>query len=620
MDKLNNGHEPQISSPSKQGVMYDSGTIKVIVFACIVIILAVALTGSVSYFITRNAVVDKLKSRDLVYITESIVAKIDGRIERAKETSVILAKDPTLVQWVSNGERDEQLGKYSQAKIDDIAQNHDYANSFIVSAVTNNYWAEGFSRIQTMSKANAGDKWFFDALQSGKAVELNIDYNSKRQDTFVFINALVGDVQQPIAVTGVGLSLQSIAKEFQKYKFGERSNLWLVDSKGKIHLSDNVHDNGKYLNDFVPVEVFTQVVHDNENTSSQPKVIEYTNSSGETIDLAYQLTKSTDWKVVFQIPRSESIALLGSIKLNTAIASLVALFLMIFVFYVISQRMANPLKRALLLTEEMEKQVGERTRELVDKNQKIMDSIDYAKRLQESILPTQEELSAVFDDCFILWAPRDIVGGDFFWVRQIDAERSLIAVGDCTGHGVPGAFMTMAVNSVLKHIVDQNVTDPALILSELNCRMKEILHRNNQNRITDDGLDIGICYIERRKKLVFAGAKVPLYIKQGSQVHELKGGSRSIGYQRSSSTLTFNNHIWEIQPNDQFYLTTDGYIDQNGGAKDLPFSRKRFISAIIDQSDLGLSMQKGAFESILNQYRGDEPQRDDITLLGFCFK
>ncbi|MPN39516.1 hypothetical protein SDC9_187044 [bioreactor metagenome] len=150
--------------------------------------------------------------------------------------------------------------------------------------------------------------------------------------------------------------------------------------------------------------------------------------------------------------------------------------------------------------------------------------------------------------------------------------------------------------------------------------MKEILHRNKQNRITDDGLDIGICYIEKNEKLVFAGAKVPLYIRQGSQVHVLKGGSRSIGYQRSSNTLTFNNHIWEIQPNDQFYLTTDGYIDQNGGAKDLPFSRKRFISAIIDQPDLGLAMQKDAFESIFNQYRGNELQRDDITLLGFCFK
>lgn len=219
------------------------------------------------------------------------------------------------------------------------------------------------------------------------------------------------------------------------------------------------------------MEVFTQVVHDNENTSSQPKIIEYTNSNGETIDLAYQLTKSTDWKVVFQIPRSESIALLGNIKLNTAIASLVTLILMLFVFYVISQRMANHLKRALLLTQEMEKQVGERTQELVDKNQKIMDSIDYAKRLQESILPTKEELGTVFDDYFVLWAPRDIVGGDFFWVRQIDSERSLIAVGDCTGHGVPGAFMTMAVNSVLKHIVDQNIVDPAIILSELNCRI-----------------------------------------------------------------------------------------------------------------------------------------------------
>lgn len=601
-------------------IIYDKGTIKVVVFACLIIVLAVLLTGSISYLITKNAVVDKLKSQDLVYIIQSMTSKVDGRIERAKETSLILANDPTIIQWVVDAEQDEQLGAYSKAKINDIAQDYDYANAFIVSAMTNHYWAEGSKLIQVMSETEPQDQWFYEALKSGKPVNLNIDYNSGRKDTFVFLNALVGDVQNPVAVTGVGLSLKDVAEEFHKYKFAEISNLWLVDNTGKIYLSDNVNHNGKSLHDFVPDKVFFQVIQDGDNTSAKPRIIEYTSANGDTIDLAYQSTKATDWKLVFQIPRKENIAILGNIKLNTAIASLVALILMVFVFYIVSHRMADPLKRALLLTKEMEKQVNERTQELADKNRKIIDSIDYAKRLQESILPTTEELRTALNEYFMLWKPRDIVGGDFYWVRRIDADRSLVAVGDCTGHGVPGAFMTMAVNSLLNQLVDQNCTNPAVILAGLNRQMKELLHRNNQSRIVDDGLDIGICCIERNERLIFAGAKIPLYINRGDQVQIIKGDKRSIGYRRSNNDWEFTNHSWEIQNGDRFYLSTDGYIDQNGGDKDYPFGRKRLMKAIAEQTGKELSQQQADFENLLREYMGKEPQRDDITLIGFLLK
>ena len=610
---------PVLQSDAKK-IIYDSGTIKVLIFASFIIVLAVVLTGSISYLITRNAVVDKLKTQDLVYTVNSITAKIDGRLERAKETSLILATDPMIIEWVAGKEQDPILGEYAKTRINNIAKNYDYANAFIVSATTNNYWAEGFKVIQVMSPGLAGDKWFFEGLESKKAVYLNIDYNSGRKDTFVFVDTLVGDVNKPIAIAGVGLSLKSIADEFRNYKLGEKSSLWLIDSSGKIHLADDYNHNGQYLNDFLPADVVAQVLSGMDDAATTPKILEYTNANGETVDLAYQATSSTDWRVVFQIPRSESIAILGNIKLNTAISGFVALLLMIFVFYVVSNRIANPLKRALQLTAEMEKQVKERTRELVDKNQKIVDSIEYAQRLQESILASSKELQDVLGDYFILWKPRDVVGGDFYWVRRLDADRCLIAVVDCTGHGVPGAFMTMAVNSVLKNIVDQGNTDPAGILTELNCRMKEILHRNHQDRITDDGLDIGICYVENKKMLTFAGAKIPLYICRGNQVEMIKGDKRSIGYRRSSDELKFTNHRWEVQEGDIFYLTTDGFIDQNGGEKDYPFGRKKLIELIQEQGGRNLSQQRDCFENALRIYKGNEPQRDDISLIGFLFR
>jgi serine phosphatase RsbU (regulator of sigma subunit) len=579
------------------------------------------MTGSISYFITRNAVVDKLKSRDMIYIVESISAKIDGRIERAKETSLIFAQDPTIIQWIASGETDEKLGANAKEKLTNIAQHYDYANAFVVSAVSNHYWAEGSQLIQIMSENNPNDQWFYKALKSGKAIELNIDYNSGRNATFVFLNALVGDLDNPIAVAGVGLSLEAIAKEFQSYKFGQKSNLWLVDNQGKIHLSDDENYNGRQISDFLPPDVAFQIIGDIASESSKPKVLEYTDLHGEVFDLAYQSTKSTDWKLVFQIPRSESIAFLSNIKLNAAIASLIALLLMVFVFYIISRKIANPLKRSLVLAQEMENQVRIRTHELAEKNQKIMDSINYAKRLQESILPSADEFSATCRRHFVLWQPRDVVGGDFYWVRRIDSKRSLIAIIDCTGHSVPGAFMTMAVNSILNHIVDSDNKCESVekILVELNHRVKETLHRNDQNQVADDGLDIGICYVEGNKRLTFAGAKIPLYVKRGNQVHIIKGDNQSIGYRRSSQNLEVISHSWEIEAGDIFYLTTDGYIDQNGGEKDYPLGKKKFIQFIADQSLKPLQEQRESFAMALAGYMGNEPQRDDITVIGISF-
>ena len=609
--------EPSGGSLNDRGLFYDRGTIKVVAWACVIIIVSVALTGFINYEITRKAVVDKLKSRDLLVVVDSIAGKIDGRVARAKETASMLAQDHAILQWVNSAEQDERLGGYAKTRLHDIAQHYDYANSFIVSAVTNHYWAEGFQMIQVMSPGDPNSLWFFEAMKSGKPLQLNLDYNIARQDTFVFLNALMGDPAQPVGVAGVGLSLRDISRDFQKFKFGEDSRLWMIDSTGKVYLSDNLSDNGKYLGELIPMPVAARIVYDRTASTTSPQIIEYVNAAGETVDLGYQSTQTTDWKMVFQIPRRESVGLLDSVKRNTLVAGLVALIVMVFIFYFVSRRIADPLKRALLLAEEMESQVRERTRELAETNRKIMDSIDYAKRLQESILATRAELAAAFRDYFILWQPRDVVGGDFYWLRRLDDDRVLFAVADCTGHGVPGALMTMAVNLALHHIVDQNHTEPAEILAELNHQIKAALHRNDSGEMTDDGLDIGICRIDRNQRLIFAGARISLYIGREDEVTRIKGDNKSLGYRQSADTLTFDVHEWAIRPGDRFYMTTDGYLDQNGGEKDLPFGRNRLSEVIARQDGVSLADQETAFAAALREYMHGEAQRDDITIVGF---
>lgn len=601
-------------------VLYDKGTMRVVIFACISIVLAVMITGSVSYFVTQDAVIKKIKSQDMVYIIESITAKIDGRIERAKETSLVLAKDPASVQWIVGSETDQGLGEYVKKNITNIAHDYDYANAFIVSGITKNYWAEDSALLHVMSDSNPDDNWFFSSLKDSQVVKLNIDYNKERGgETFVFVNTLMGDPKKPIGVAGVGLSLKEIAKEFQSYKFGEESSLWLVDHQGKIHLSENIEQNGMYLNDFIPPNVVGKIIENMTIESVGGHVIEYVDAKGETVDLIYRETKSTNWKVVFKMPRRESVGILNHIKWGVTLISLVSLLLIVFVFYFISNRIANPFKRAVLLAQEMENQVKERTKELTDKNREIMDSIEYAQRIQEGILPPVSLLADVFTHHFIIWKPRDRVGGDFYWARKIDDRRSLIAVIDCTGHGVPGAFMTMAVNSILDHIVDSFPDHPDRILSELNQQVKNTLHQKQSNEMTDDGLDIGICYVEDKKRLLFAGAKISLYVKRSDQVYHIKGDRQSVGYRRSPHELEFVSHEWMMEAGDVFYMTSDGYIDQNGGEKDYSFGRKRFIQAITDHEEIPLAQQKQAFEDLLIQYRGKELQRDDITVVGFSF-
>ncbi len=617
MNEIARGRETSVTAHREKDVFYDRGTIKVVAWACVIIVVSVVLAGFINYEITRKAVVDKLKSRDLLVVVDSIASKIDGRVARAKETASLLAQDPAILQWVNGAEQDERLGGYAKARLHNIAQHYDYANSFIVSAITNHYWAEGFQMIQVMSPGDPNSLWFFEAMKSGKPVQLNLDYNIARQDTFVFLNALMGDPVQPVGVAGVGLSLRDISRDFQKFKFGEDSRLWLIDAAGKIYLSDNLSDNGKYLGELIPLTVASRIVNDRTVSTASSHTLEYTNEAGEVVDLAYQSTQTTDWKLVFQLPRRESVGLLDSIKWNTMAAGLVALIVMVFIFYFVSRRIADPLKRALLLADEMESQVRERTRELAETNQKIMDSIDYAKRLQESILPTRAELAGTFRDYFILWQPRDVVGGDFYWLRRLDADRVLFAVADCTGHGVPGALMTMAVNLALHHIVDQNHTEPANILAELNHQIKAALHRHDSGEMTDDGLDIGICCIDRNQRLIFAGAKISLYIERENEVTLIKGDNKSVGYRRSADEMVFDAHEWAIRAGDRFYMTTDGYVDQNGGEKDLPFGRSRLSEVIARQEDVSLADQEAVFAAALREYMNGETQRDDITIIGF---
>lgn len=250
----------------------------------------------------------------------------------------------------------------------------------------------------------------------------------------------------------------------------------------------------------------------------------------------------------------------------------------------------------------------------------IVNSITYTSRIQRSILPGESTLDRYIRH-FSIWKPRDIVSGDIYWFKSFSDTEFLVAVIDCTGHGVPGAVMTMTANSVLNRIADDYVhDDPSAILGNLNILMRETLKQNTPHPLSDDGLDIALCYADTKKeKLVFAGARLSLLYFQNGILQEIKGDRQSIGYVRSREDYRYANHDVPLDGETCYYLATDGYYEQNSPGSTIPMGRQRFFGYLKSCAVMSLDDQKVFLEKSLSDFERDAPQRDDITVIGFRF-
>lgn len=251
-------------------------------------------------------------------------------------------------------------------------------------------------------------------------------------------------------------------------------------------------------------------------------------------------------------------------------------------------------------------------------NENMVASIRYAEMIQRSLLPGIERIKGVSSDNMFLWMPKDIVGGDIFY-NYADPECSLVALMDCTGHGVPGAFLTMvAYSEIRKIIIDEACRVPSEIIKRLNLAVKNVLHKNDDGSGTNDGLDVAICAIDySMKRITYAGARIPLFYFKNGTVHKIKGDKQSIGYKDSDNHYEFTNHSIGADTHCSFYLITDGFTDQLGSEKRLRFGTGKFKQLIMENHDQSFSEQRKTFLQTLLSYQGENDQMDDITLIGF---
>jgi ligand-binding sensor domain-containing protein/serine phosphatase RsbU (regulator of sigma subunit) len=276
----------------------------------------------------------------------------------------------------------------------------------------------------------------------------------------------------------------------------------------------------------------------------------------------------------------------------------------------------------------LEEKVNERTAEVVQKNKELDEinkditaSIRYAKRIQDAILPPDEYVRQHLPECFVLFKPKDIVSGDFYFMEKKD-DVVIFAAVDCTGHGVPGAFMSIVGHNLLDRVIgEQNITQPARILDELNRSLSDTLRQTNlEDNTVRDGMDVALCAYRREKNVLeFAGAYNPLWLLRNNELIEIKANKFPIGNSKAGEGNKFTNHEITLQKGDCIYIFSDGYADQFGGPSGKKFKASAVKNLLLTSQQLTMKEQREVLNTAIEQWRGQHEQVDDILVIGARF-
>jgi serine phosphatase RsbU (regulator of sigma subunit)/predicted negative regulator of RcsB-dependent stress response len=353
----------------------------------------------------------------------------------------------------------------------------------------------------------------------------------------------------------------------------------------------------------------------------------------DELEMQYEFEKEQE-KLKFEQKRQQAIqrAKLKRQKIITwsFIIGFGLVLLLLFVIYRSYRRKIETNRQLEQQKEEIETQRDEieKQRDLATKqrdkiarqNTIITESMEYASRIQTAVLPQENTMNDLFYDYFVLYKPKNIVSGDFYWVSQVNG-KTIVAAADCTGHGVPGAFMSMLGVAFLNEIVNQSkVLNPEQILNQLRSHVIEALHQNIKKRGSRDGMDIALAVIDSEKNMLYySGAYNPVYIVRNDEIHEIKADRMPIGVHAVLQDTSFSVKSFQLQSDDKLYFFSDGFHDQFGGEKGLKFGRKAFKQMLIHNNQKSMAEQEQTMETIIEDWKNSWPQIDDIMVLGFHY-
>jgi serine phosphatase RsbU (regulator of sigma subunit) len=312
---------------------------------------------------------------------------------------------------------------------------------------------------------------------------------------------------------------------------------------------------------------------------------------------------------------------------TTQIAYMIyAVLLFVLVLQYVKWRERSLLEKNRLLEQKVQERTAEIERQkenimeqrdrIAEQRKEIMDSILYAQQIQLALMPNVSRMEQILPDHFLFFCPRDVVSGDYYWATK-RGNQSVVVAADCTGHGVPGAFMSMLGISILNEIVlRQEVNTASEILNELRGNLKLMLSQTGAIGEQRDGMDVALCIIDYDAMTVqYAGAYNSLYLVRNENLIEYKANKMPVGIHVGEET-DFTNHVIYMEDNDMLYIFSDGYVDQFGGPGGQKFKTKPFKHLLVNISKLPTDRQQERLKNVFEEWKGNNAQMDDVVIIG----
>lgn len=591
------------------------------------------------------------------------------------------AASPLLQKWAQNETKEDEKNlfftearSYTQGFAD---QNFFFANR----ASAHFFFADQQSQFQptvryTLSPNKTEDTWFYLSLKQTDPYNINIDFDRELRKTKVWTNVVVRNEQgESIGVIGTGFDFSRFLTAFVRNTTPGLTTM-LLNTQGAIvaHPDPTKIELAAIRTPHTENSLFKLISNDTEREAVRKAFDQAREHPQQAFSLALPLQGRPHLVALAYIPELNwmvvsalDLAVSQIIDQNTLVhiaVGMAGFLLMVFVIATVGfdRLLLLPLARlsesakALTAgrydirlhsrrhdeigeltrtfdlmaqkinahTQDLEQRVSARTADLAAANeaineahQKLTDSIRYASLIQSAILPDKDLAHLWQGEYFVLWQPRDVVGGDFYLYRA-NENGCLFGVIDCAGHGVPGAFMTMIAHAALEVATgDTAWNDPAALLARVDEIVRQMIPNENRFGQLATNMDMGLCYIDLRQRTAcFAGAKLSLFWSDGDNCQEIRGGRRGVNDRKPGQ---FTNTCLPLPAGRTCYLISDGLFDQAGGEQGYGFGLPRFAEWVQNHTTLSLADQKSALLRTLEHYRGDHPQRDDITVLAFRF-
>lgn len=647
------------------------------ILACILIVLLLsALVGWRAF----RAVEENLGAAYVSNLTQYNKQRILAPVSRELALSQRLAGSLFTRNFLLNEQNATRRQQFF-TEAEGYRQAFEDKSYFLISALSNRYYfndaKSAFSSKPryVLLPGSEQDAWFFSSMKNTQDFNINVNVDAKLKTTKVWFNVVVKEGNRKLGLVGTGLDLSTFLNRFVVSEEAGVTPM-IINTVGAIQAHpDRSLINYSSINDSGTNSSTLFRLLDQEGKTAAEAALRKAKSNDDAIPLfwaklngrpqlfAVAFVPELDWYVVTAIDLQAARVIDGGLWLPFIAGTiLLLLFLLAAITVAVNRLILTPLlnltssvrmmaagdysttlpragndelgelTRAFSAmasqvrshTDELEKKVEERTKELAlanrqmqDAHQKIDDSIQYTSLIQSAILP-DNELQRVLPGChFVLWRPRDVVGGDFY-VFRADEKGCLLGVVDCAGHGVPGAFMTMVAHAALEVALDvAGMHDPAALLKAMDKRLRSTIQTRPEYSSVATHMDAGLAYVDfGARQVVFAGAKVSLYWCEDEEVGEIKGNRHTLGGKHEA---LFENRSTDLTARRTFYLTTDGLLDQAGGQKGFGFGATRFKEMMKRNSHLTLEEQRDIFAREMENYQGELAQRDDITLLSFRF-